>query len=58
MKFDQVVVELMGTELDGRGWEAINWAMSCEIWSGGGGIDGAVDDMWHVWLPRYVTSNM
>ena len=31
MKFDQVVVELMGTELDGRGWEAINWAMSCEI---------------------------
>lgn len=25
---------------------------------GSGGIDGAVEDMIHVWSPRYVTSNV
>lgn len=24
----------------------------------GGTDDGAVEDMWHVWFPLYVTSNM
>ena len=47
---------LRGTELHDGGWEAMSCAISAT--DGGGGIDGAVDDMWHMWLFRYVTSNV
>lgn len=42
---------LRGTELDCGGWVVIIWAISRVISvavRGNGGIDGAVDDMWHV----------
>jgi hypothetical protein len=52
---------LRGTEGDCAGWVVmiwvISWVMSAAA-AAGGGTDGAVDDMWHVCSPRYVTSNV